>query len=182
MTDHQHIHNDLGRTQNHPATHQLAHHHLIDHHTIALHTDSPKTPHLVEIITQPLQNHQDNTINMTLLLAQNLLHTTLTLNKTIPLLEITILPLDKTITAVHHHRIDQAKIIDQIEIIIQGITELLKELHHHTILNPQTTTIDLTKLDRIHLKIIQKTTKKLQTTAEQIRQPVDPITPVICPE
>ena len=182
MTDHQHIHNDLGHTQNHPVTHQPAHHHLIDHHTKALHTDSPKTPHLVEIITQPLQNHRDNTINMTLPLAQNLLQTTLTLNKTTPLLEIIILLLDKIITAAHHHRTDQANIIDQTEIIIQEITELLKELHHHTILNPQTTTIDPTKPDLIHLKTIQKTTKNRQTTAEQIHQLVDPITPVIYPE
>ena len=182
MTDHQHIHNDLGRTQSHPVTHQLAHHHLIDHHTKALHTDSPKTPHLVDIITQPLQNHRDNTINMTLPLAQNLLHTTLTLNKTTPLLEIIILLLDKTITAVHHRLIDQTKIINQIGIIIQGITELRNELRHHIILNPQITTIDLTKPDHTPLKTIQETTKDLQTTADQIRQPVDPITPDICPE
>ena len=175
MTDHQHIHNDLGHTQNHPVTHQLAHHHLIDHLIKVLHIDNTNKIHLIDKITQPPPNHQAIIIKTPLLPDQTLLPTTLVLN-------IIILHPSKTIIAVHHRHIDQATIIDQAEIIILETTELRKELHHHIILNPQTTTIDLTKPDRTHLKTIQKTTKNLQTTADKIRQPVDPITPVICPE
>ena len=141
MTDHQIIHRDPGHIHNHLEAHHQDHHRHIDHPTIAHQTDSLKTLPLVEIITQPLQNHQDNTTEMTLPLAQNLLHTTLTLDKTIPLLDITILPLDKTIITVHRHHIGLAKIIDQAEIIIQETTELRKELRHHIILNPQITTV-----------------------------------------
>ena len=175
MTDHRIIHKDPGHIPNHLEAHHHDHDHHIDHPTIAHQIDSLKTLHLVEIITQPLQNHQDNTTKMTPPLAIKLLQTNLTLGKT-------TLPPDKITTAVHHHHIDQAKIIDQAEIIILETTELRKELRHRIILNLQITTIDLTKLDHTLLKTIQKTTKDLQKTADQIHQPEDPTTPVIYPE
>jgi hypothetical protein len=65
------IHKDPGHIHNHLEAHHHDHHHHIDHPTKAHQIDSLKTLHLVEIITQPLQNHQDNTTKMTLPLAQN---------------------------------------------------------------------------------------------------------------
>jgi len=175
MTEHQPIHNDLGRIQNHPVTHQIALHHLIDHLIETHHINHTNKIHLIDRITQPLLDHQAIITKTPLLPDQNLLPTTLITNK------IILFP-NKTIIAVHHRHINPAKIIDQAEIIILETTELRKELRHHTTLNPRTITIDLTKPDHILLKTILKTTKDHQKTADQIHQPEDPTTPVIYPE